>query len=149
MESLQPGDPAAVGPYRLLARLGAGGMGVVYLARSPGARLAALKLIRKEFAADPGFRERFRREIAAAGRVSGIYTAPVLDADATAPQPWYAAGYVPAPTLYEGVEVIGSASLPPNSRGAHMWKRPASSIASTSDWGSWRSRSISSRAART
>ena len=107
MESLRPGDPAYVGPYQLLARLGAGGMGVVYLARSPGARLAALKVIRREFAADPGFRERFRREIAAARGVSGIYTAPVLDADAGAPQPWFAAGYVPAPTLYEAVAAGG------------------------------------------
>ena len=112
MESLQPGDPACVGPYQLLARLGAGGMGVVYLARSPGARLAALKLIRREFAADQGFRERFRREIAAAGRVSGIYTAPVLGSDAEAPQPWFAAGYVPAPTLYEAVAAIGAMPEP-------------------------------------
>ncbi|MEV5829167.1 PQQ-binding-like beta-propeller repeat protein [Spirillospora sp. NPDC052242] len=103
MRSLQPGDPAWVGPYRVLARLGAGGMGVVYLARSPGARLAALKVVRREFADDAAFRARFRREVAAAKKVSGIYTAPVLDADADAPQPWFAAGYVPAPTLSEAV----------------------------------------------
>ncbi|MEV4003270.1 serine/threonine-protein kinase, partial [Actinomadura sp. NPDC049753] len=108
MGPLQPGDPVGVGGYRILARLGAGGMGVVYLARSPGGRLAALKLIRPDSAEDPGFRERFRREIAAAGKVSGLYTAPVLDADADAPQPWFAAAFVPAPTLKEAVEDGGA-----------------------------------------
>ncbi|GGV36398.1 hypothetical protein GCM10010182_70660 [Actinomadura cremea] len=101
-----------VGPYRILARLGAGGMGVVYLARSPGARLAALKLIRREFADGAAFRERFRREVAAASRVSGLYTAPVLDSDADAPQPWFAAAYVPAPTLGEALASVGT--LPEN-----------------------------------
>ncbi|MEV0402974.1 PQQ-binding-like beta-propeller repeat protein [Actinoallomurus sp. NPDC050550] len=107
MQPLQAGDPAWVGRYQLLARLGAGGMGTVFLARSPGARLAALKLVRSEFAADEGFRARFRREIAAARRVSGLYTAPVLDADADASLPWFAAGYVAAPTLAEAVTAIG------------------------------------------
>ncbi|MEU9868584.1 PQQ-binding-like beta-propeller repeat protein [Actinomadura sp. NPDC048021] len=108
MGPLQAGDPVGVGGYRVLARLGAGGMGVVYLARSPGGRLAALKLIRPDAADDPGFRERFRREIGAAGKVSGLYTAPVLDADADAPQPWFAAAFVPAPTLKEAVEDGGA-----------------------------------------
>lgn len=112
MRPLQPGDPAWVGSYQILARLGAGGMGVVYLARSPGARLAALKLIRREFADGPAFRERFRREVAAASKVSGLYTAPVLDSDADAPQPWFAAGYVPAPTLGEAVASIGTLPEP-------------------------------------
>ncbi|QFG22781.1 serine/threonine-protein kinase [Actinomadura sp. WMMB 499] len=107
MRPLQAGDPARVGRYQVLARLGAGGMGVVYLARSPGARLAALKLVRREFADDAGFRERFRREIAAASTVSGVYTAPVLDSDADAPQPWYAAAYVPAPALNEAIGSVG------------------------------------------
>ncbi|MES9536412.1 protein kinase [Actinomadura sp. NPDC000600] len=108
VRSLQPGDPVWVGPYRILARLGAGGMGIVFLARSPGARLAALKLIRREFADDAAFRERFRREVAAASKVSGLYTAPVLDSDADAPQPWFAAGYVPAPTLSEALVSVGT-----------------------------------------
>ncbi|MFC5753130.1 protein kinase domain-containing protein [Actinomadura rugatobispora] len=112
MGPLQPGDPSGVGGYRILARLGAGGMGVVYLARSPGGRLAALKLIRPDSADDPGFRERFRREIAAAGKVSGLYTAPVLDADADAPQPWFAAAFVPAPTLKEAVQDGGALPEP-------------------------------------
>ncbi|SNR22986.1 protein kinase domain-containing protein [Actinomadura mexicana] len=112
MGPLQPGDPVGVGGYRVLARLGAGGMGVVYLARSPGGRLAALKLIRSDSAGDPGFRERFRREIAAAGKVSGLYTAPVLDADADAPQPWFAAAFVPALTLKEAVEDGGALPEP-------------------------------------
>ncbi|RSN64069.1 hypothetical protein DMH08_18420 [Actinomadura sp. WAC 06369] len=100
---LRPGDPARVGPYRILARLGAGGMGTVYLARSPGARLAALKVVRQEFADDAAFRARFRREVAAARKVSGLYTAPILDADGDAAHPWFAAAYVPAPTLGEAV----------------------------------------------
>ncbi|WP_165958718.1 serine/threonine-protein kinase [Actinomadura sp. KC345] len=108
MRSLQPGDPAWIGPYRILARLGAGGMGIVYLARSPGARLAALKLVRREFADSADFRERFRREVTAARKVSGLYTAPVLDSDADAPQPWFAAGYVPAPTLSEALASVGT-----------------------------------------
>ncbi|WP_165970376.1 serine/threonine-protein kinase [Actinomadura sp. 6K520] len=108
MRSLQAGDPVWVGPYRILARLGSGGMGVVYLARSPGARLAALKVIRPEFADGAAFRERFRREVAAASKVSGLYTAPVLDSDADAPQPWFAAGYVPAPTLDEALASTGT-----------------------------------------
>ncbi|MFD0899074.1 protein kinase domain-containing protein [Actinomadura sediminis] len=112
MRPLQPGDPAWVGPYCILARLGAGGMGVVYLARSPGARLAALKVVRREFADDAGFRARFRREVAAARKVSGLYTAPVLDADADAPQPWFAAAYVPAPTLSEAVARVGTLPEP-------------------------------------
>ena len=107
MRSLQPGDPANVGPYQLIARLGEGGMGTVFLARSPGARLAALKLIKRDYAADPGFRARFRREITAAGRVSGLYTAPMQAADADAAQPWFAAAYIPAPTLDEAVGTIG------------------------------------------
>ncbi|WP_344430953.1 protein kinase domain-containing protein [Actinomadura luteofluorescens] len=112
MGPLQPGDPSSVGGYRVLARLGAGGMGVVYLARSPGGRLAALKVVRPESVGDSSFRERFRREIAAAGKVSGLYTASVLDADADAAQPWFAAAFVPAPTLKEAVEDGGALPEP-------------------------------------
>src|ERR1700722_4227915 len=110
-EDLLPFDPEWVGPYRLLGRLGAGGMGGVYLGRSPGGRLVAVKVIRPELAADQGFRTRFAREAAAARTVSGIFTAPVVDADTEAPQPWLATAYVPGPSLAEAVDQRGP--LPP------------------------------------
>ena len=110
-DDLLPTDPEWVGPYRLLGRLGAGGMGEVYLARSPGGRLVAVKVIRPELAADPGFRARFAREAAAARTVSGAFTAPVVDADTEAPRPWLATAYVPGPSLAEAVAQRGP--LPP------------------------------------
>src|SRR6201994_4846157 len=110
-EDLLPDDPQSVGPYRLLGRLGAGGMGQVYLARSPGGRLVAVKVIRPELAADQRFRARVAREAGAARTVSGIFTAPVVDADTAAPQPWLATAYVPGPSLTEAVARRGP--LPP------------------------------------
>ena len=110
-DDLLPTDPEWVGPYRLLGRLGAGGMGEVYLARSPGGRLVAVKVIRPELAADRGFRARFAREAAAARTVSGIFTAPVVDADTEASRPWLATAYVPGPSLAEAVAQRGP--LPP------------------------------------
>ena len=80
MEPLRADDPRAVGPYRLHARLGLGGMGCVYLGSSPAGRVVAVKLIHPELAHDEAFRDRFRREVAAARQVSGAYTAPVVDA---------------------------------------------------------------------
>jgi serine/threonine protein kinase len=97
IKNLRPGDPATVGPYQLLGRLGVGGMGQVYLAKSPGGRLVAIKLIRPELADEHGFRARFASEITAAKNVSGIYTAAVVDADAEAEFPWMATVYVPGP----------------------------------------------------
>ncbi len=111
LEDLLTGDPQSVGPYRLLGRLGAGGMGQVYLARSPGGRLLAVKVIRSELAADHGFRARFAREVAAARTVSGIFTAPVVDADPDGPQPWLATAYVPGPSLTDAVAAYGP--MPP------------------------------------
>ncbi len=107
IKELRAGDPATVGQYRLLGRLGAGGMGVVYLAKSPGGRLVAIKLIRPELAEERGFRERFSAEIAAARHVSGIFTAAVVDADADAELPWMATVFVPGPSLTDAVEEHG------------------------------------------
>jgi serine/threonine protein kinase len=107
IKDLGPGDPASVGPYRLLGRLGAGGMGQVYLARSPGGRAVAIKLIRPELAEERGFRARFSSEISAAKNVSGIYTAAVVDADAEGELPWMATVYVPGPSLTDAVEDNG------------------------------------------
>ena len=107
IKDLRAGDPASVGPYRLLGRLGAGGMGEVYLAKSPGGRLVAIKLIRPELAEERGFRSRFSSEISAARNVSGIYTAAVVDADAEAELPWMATVYVPGPSLTDAVEENG------------------------------------------
>ena len=107
MDALQPGDPLAVGTYRLLKRLGSGGMGRVYLGESPGGRLVAVKLIRPELADDPDFRRRFAQEVHAARRVSGIFTAPVVDADPDGPQPWLVTAYVDGPSLAEAVTAQG------------------------------------------
>ncbi|AEN10934.1 MULTISPECIES: serine/threonine-protein kinase [unclassified Streptomyces] len=100
MDQLTHDDPSHIGPYRLLARLGAGGMGEVYLARSGGGRTVAVKLVRSELATEPEFRRRFAQEIAAARRVGGKWTAAVLDADTDAAAPWVATAYVPGPSLH-------------------------------------------------
>jgi eukaryotic-like serine/threonine-protein kinase len=107
LEELQSGDPQRVGPYALEGRLGAGGMGHVYLGRSPGGRHVAIKVIRLELAEDAEFRARFAREVAAARKVSGIYTAPVVDADADGPVPWLATSYVAGPSLAQAVDASG------------------------------------------
>ncbi|WP_327235292.1 serine/threonine protein kinase [Streptomyces sp. NBC_01317] len=99
MERLVAGDPQQIGSYRLLARLGAGGMGRVYLARSNRGRTVAVKLVRRDLAEQDEFRSRFRHEVEAARRVGGAWTAPVLDADTEAEVPWVATGYVAGPTL--------------------------------------------------
>ena len=103
VEGLRAGDPQSVGPYRLLGRLGAGGMGQVFLGRSAGGRLVAVKVIRPELAGEPGFRARFAREVAAARTVSGLFTAPVADADVQGHVPWLATAYVAGPSLAEAV----------------------------------------------
>src|SRR5215831_14198813 len=99
--------------HRPAGRLGAGGMGEVFLGQSPGGRLVAVKLIRSELAADREFRVRFAREVAAAQHVSGMFTAPVVDADLDAPRPWLVTAYVPGPSLAEAVDTQGP--LPLNS----------------------------------
>nr|WP_206326020.1 serine/threonine-protein kinase [Streptomyces sp. N502] len=103
VDRLGPGDPPRIGAYRLLARLGAGGMGHVYLARSDRGRTVAVKLVRKELAAQEEFRARFRQEVRAAREVGGHWTAPVLDADTEAAVPWVATGYVAGPSLQQVV----------------------------------------------
>ncbi|MET8474459.1 protein kinase [Streptomyces sp. NPDC004856] len=100
-------DPRTAGGYRLVARLGAGGMGRVYLSHTPGGRAVAVKVIRPELAEDPEFRRRFRIEVAAAGKVHGLYTAPVVDSDTESDVPWCATAYVPGPSLAEAVREHG------------------------------------------
>ncbi|MFH8370421.1 serine/threonine-protein kinase [Streptomyces sp. NPDC018031] len=107
MRPLGPADPATAGPYRLLAELGRGGMGRVLLGASPDGRLVAVKQVHQRLAADDGFRARFRREVAASRRVSGAYTAAVMDADAEAPLPWLASVFVNGPSLGAAVEESG------------------------------------------
>ncbi|WP_035846887.1 protein kinase domain-containing protein [Kitasatospora azatica] len=103
MDPLDVTDPEAIGPYRLLARLGVGGMGRVYLARSAGGRTVAVKVVRPELAGDPEFLTRFAREVAAARAVDGKYTAPVVDAEVAGALPWLATSYVLGPSLSEAV----------------------------------------------
>lgn len=110
MQPLTSRDPARIGPYTLTHRLGAGGMGQVYLGTSPSGRLVAVKLVHPEFAADPGFRARFRHEVHNARAVTGFYTAPVVDADPDAEQPWLATAYIAGPSLHEAV--VGRGPLP-------------------------------------
>ncbi|MFC5744676.1 WD40 repeat domain-containing serine/threonine protein kinase [Actinomadura rugatobispora] len=112
MDSLQPGDPAKVGDYLLLGRLGRGGMGQVYLGRSRAGLRVAVKLIHAQYADDPDFRRRFSREVEAARRVGGHYTAQVIDADPGADPPWMVTAYVDGPSLYDAVDTIGP--LPPD-----------------------------------
>ncbi|GAA3543718.1 hypothetical protein GCM10022222_29210 [Amycolatopsis ultiminotia] len=107
MRPLGPAEPRTAGRYRLLASLGEGGMGRVSLALSPDGRFAALKQIHPEFAADPKFRGRFRHEVEASRKVSGAYTAAVLDADVDAESPWLASVYVPGPDLRAAVDATG------------------------------------------
>ncbi|WP_328671145.1 serine/threonine-protein kinase [Streptomyces sp. NBC_00328] len=101
-----------IGPYRIVGRLGSGGMGWVYLGRSPAGREVAVKVVRPELAAEREFRERFAREVAAARVVSGAYTAAVVDADTEAELPWLATLYVPGPSLAEAVQTDGPLSEP-------------------------------------
>ncbi|MEV1069425.1 bifunctional serine/threonine-protein kinase/ABC transporter substrate-binding protein [Streptomyces sp. NPDC050263] len=107
MEPLRSSDPARIADHRLLGRLGAGGMGVVYLARTPGGALVALKVLLAEYAEDQGFKERFRREVEVARRVDSPWAVPLVDADADAEAPWLATAFVPGPSLGEAVSAHG------------------------------------------
>lgn len=108
---LTPEDPREIGGYRVAARLGAGGMGQVYLAATQSGRRLAIKVIRPEYAGDPEFRRRFQQEVAAVQRVQSRYTAPVIDADPRGVLPWLATAYVPGPSLDKAVAAYGP--LPP------------------------------------
>ncbi|MFF4800582.1 endo alpha-1,4 polygalactosaminidase [Streptomyces sp. NPDC001351] len=105
--SLSPGDPESIGGYALLDRLGSGGMGIVYLGRSDSGRQVAVKVVHAPYAQDEEFRTRFRQEVAAARRVSGAFTAPVVDADPDAERPWMATLYIPGRTLSDTVAKDG------------------------------------------
>ncbi|MER5631479.1 serine/threonine-protein kinase [Streptomyces nitrosporeus] len=105
--SLRGGDPAEIGGYPLEARLGSGGMGTVFLARTSSGRPVAIKLIHQQFAADDEFRIRFRQEVAAARRVSGAFTAAVVDAAPDAEQPWMATAYIEGLTLAQRIAAQG------------------------------------------
>ncbi|MFA1541419.1 protein kinase [Actinomadura monticuli] len=130
LKALRTGDPERVGPYRLLARLGAGGMGQVYLGRSKGRRLVAVKVVHPHFADNASFRRRFAKEVAAARRIGGFYTAQVVDADTGADPPWLVTEYIAGPTLHEAVEEVTgvrSSSTSCNSEpldGESWWRSP-------------------------
>ncbi|WP_393080299.1 PQQ-binding-like beta-propeller repeat protein [Streptomyces sp. LN704] len=111
MTPLSTGDPESIGGYTLLGRLGAGGMGVVYLGVAASGRQVAVKLVHGPYAQEEEFRTRFRQEIEAARRVSGAFTAPVVDADPDADQPWMATLYVPGLNLAQVVQRDGPLSV--------------------------------------
>jgi Protein kinase domain len=112
LEPLRRWDPERIGPYAVLGRLGAGAMGRVYLGRSTAGRLVAVKTIKIELADEAGFRARFAHEVAAARRVSGVFTAAVVAADPEADMPWLATAYVPAPSLTKLVAECGPLPVP-------------------------------------
>jgi hypothetical protein len=111
MEPLRPGDPNRVGNYRLIGRLGEGGMGQVFLGLSPGGRQVAVKIIHPGYASGKQFRERFAREIEAARRVGGFHTASVVDADPTADPPWMVTAFIHGASLQQAVAEGGPFSL--------------------------------------
>lgn len=107
MERVGPAGPTHVGPFKVAGVLGQGGMGRVLLCAGPDGRLVAVKQVLAHFADDEGFRARFRREVAASRKVSGAYTAAVMDADADAPTPWLASVFVSGPSLGDVVKAEG------------------------------------------
>ncbi|MQA94271.1 MAG: protein kinase [Streptosporangiales bacterium] len=110
MKPLEPSDPRTIGPFPLLAQLGRGGMGRVYLGRAPDGSLVAIKVIHDTLAQNPRFRARFAREIEAAARVPEIHTPRVVQAGPDDTPPWMATAYIPAPSLQEAVDEHGPLS---------------------------------------
>lgn len=108
---LEPHDPRETAGYRLIARIGEGGMGTVYLSHTRGGQPVALKLIRREFGQDPDFRGRFEQEVRAARRVQGYHLVPVLDHDTTGPLPWLASEFVPGLSLHDALSAYGPLPL--------------------------------------
>ncbi|MFJ9028087.1 serine/threonine-protein kinase [Streptomyces sp. NPDC102274] len=111
VDPLGTGDPTEVSGYTLRGRLGEGGMGSVYLSHTRGGQPVALKVIRREFAQSPEFLRRFTREVEAARRVQGAYTAAVVDSSTDGPMPWLASAYVPGPSLARAVDEHGQLPL--------------------------------------
>ncbi|MGI5125676.1 serine/threonine-protein kinase [Pseudonocardia sp. CA-107938] len=112
MQPLQPGDPVAVGRYRLGGRLGSGGMGQVYWGRSPSGRPVAIKVVHPHLAGRSDFRRRFAQEVEAARRVGGFHTAPVVDADPDGDPPWLVTAYVAGPSLAAAIKRVGRFDVP-------------------------------------
>ncbi|MBF6124692.1 serine/threonine-protein kinase [Nocardia brasiliensis] len=111
MRPLGPHDPRTAGRHQLIAVIGQGAMGRVLLGRAPDGRLVAVKMIHRHLARNAEFRARFRLEVQASQRVTGAYTAAVMDADADAEDPWLASVFVPGPALREAVDQHGPLPL--------------------------------------
>ncbi|MEU9847315.1 LamG-like jellyroll fold domain-containing protein [Streptomyces sp. NPDC047985] len=111
MQPLEQGDPSFLGDYRVVGRLGEGGMGRVFLGRSPSGRSVAIKVVHASLVHEPEFRARFRSEVQASRAVGGAFTAPVVDADTEAEQPWMVSSYIAGPSLHQAI--VDQGALPP------------------------------------